>query len=232
MRCDDPECGCQPYPRKNRKVEVVLYGDGPEQYRPLNQPGTSIDVIFDPIGKAMILREIIIDPTRKHTFWNYSVQLDAANMHFVNLEGLADGSLILSVRIRSSACTVRGSKMSVKEKISGFTPPRVQSKLYNDLYCCDWPRQRLQLFLPEERLVEWKTVALIVKSFGRITADQWSDMVWMKDRPSVAGLNWRAIEDIKIDEKKLTHLKAKGKQNHAVAKENKITLLQQDSAFA
>ncbi|KAE8349274.1 hypothetical protein BDV28DRAFT_141572 [Aspergillus coremiiformis] len=181
----------------------------------------------------MILREIINDPTRKYTFWYFSVQLDAANMHFVNLEGLADGSLILSLRIRSSACAVRGSKMSVKEKISGFAPPRLQSKLYNDLYLCDWPRQRLQLFLPEERLVEWKTVALILKSFGRITANQWSDMVWMKDRPSVAGLNWKAIEeDIKIDEKKLINLKAKGKQTCGVAKENEISLLQLDSAIA
>ncbi|GAB1206607.1 hypothetical protein APSETT445_005297 [Aspergillus pseudonomiae] len=232
MRCDDPECGCQPYPRKNRKVEVVLYGDQPGQFRLLNQQGSSIDVIFDPVGNAMILREIIHDPTRKYTFWNFSVQLDAANLHFRNLEGLADGSLILTVRIRSSACTARGSMMSVKEKISGFAPPRLESKLYNDLYLCDWPRQTLQLFLPEERLVEWKTVALILKSFGRITADQWSDMVWMEDRPSVAGLNWRAIEkDIKIYKNRLVVPKAKGKQTYAIDKENDITLLQQDPAI-
>ncbi|RAQ73726.1 amylase [Aspergillus flavus] len=233
MRCDDPKCGCQPYPRKNRKVEIVLYGDQPDQFCPLNQQGSSIDVIFDPIGNAMILREIINDPTRKYTFWNFSVQLDAANLHFMNLEGLADGSLILTVRIRSSACAVRGSMISVKEKISGFAPPRLKSKLYNDLYLCDWPRQTLQLFLPEERLVEWKTVALILKSFGRITADQWSDMVWMKDRPSVAGLNWRAIaRDVKIYKNRLAELKAKGKQKYAIGKENDITLLQQDSAIA
>ena len=181
----------------------------------------------------MILREIINDPARKYTFWNFSVQLDAANLHFMNLEGLADGSLILTVRIRSSACAMRGSMISVKEKISGFVPPHLESKLYNDLYLCDWPRQTLQLFLPEERLVEWKTVALILKSFERITADQWSDMVWMKDRPSVAGLNWRAIEkDVNIYKNRLAELKAKGKQTYAIGKENDITLLQQDSAIA
>ncbi|KAE8413000.1 hypothetical protein BDV36DRAFT_300337 [Aspergillus pseudocaelatus] len=181
----------------------------------------------------MILREIINDPARKYTFWNFSVQLDAANLHFMNLEGLVDGSLILTVRIRSSACALKGSMISVKEKISGFAPPYLESKLYNVLYLCDWSRQTLQLFLPEERLVEWKTVALILKSFGRITADQWSDMVWMKDRPSVAGLNWRAIEkDIKIYKYRLAELKAKGKQTCAIGKENDITLLQQDSAIA
>ncbi|KAE8376334.1 hypothetical protein BDV26DRAFT_282702 [Aspergillus bertholletiae] len=164
----------------------------------------------------MILHEIINDPTRKYTFWNFRVQLDAANLHFMNLEGLADGSLILTVRIRSSTCTVSGNMMSVKEKVSGFTPRRLESKLYNGLYLCDWPRQTLQIFLPEERLVEWKTVALILKSFGRITADQWSDMVWMKDRPSVAGLDWRAIE----------------KDKNAIGKENDITLLHRSSAIA
>ncbi|KAF7592721.1 Alpha-amylase A type-1/2 [Aspergillus hancockii] len=233
MRCDDPKCGCQPYPRKNRKVEVVLYGDEPEQYRSLNQPGSNIDVIFEPIGNAMILRETIHDSSRKYTSWTFSAQLDVVNMHFGNLEGLADGSLILSVQIKSSACAVKGSKISVKEKISGFAPSRLESRLYNDLYLCDWPRQCLQLFLPEERLVEWKTVALILKSFGRITADQWSDIVWMKNRPSVAGLNWRAIEEeIMNDENESADLKAKEKQTSFIAKENDITLLQQDSAIA
>ncbi|KAB8074019.1 hypothetical protein BDV29DRAFT_191332 [Aspergillus leporis] len=181
----------------------------------------------------MILREVINDTSRKYTTWTFSVKLDVVNMHFLNLEGLADGSLILSVRIKDSACAVKGSKMSVKEKISGFARPRLESKLYTDLYLCDWPRQCLQLFLPEERLVEWKTVALILKSFGRITVEQWSDMVWMKNRPSVAGLNWRAIEEeIMIDENKLSDLKAKGTQSSAIAKGNDITMLQQDSAIA
>ncbi|KAE8146444.1 hypothetical protein BDV25DRAFT_169895 [Aspergillus avenaceus] len=176
----------------------------------------------------MILREVINEPRWKYTFWYFSVQIDAANMHFVNLEGLPDGSLILSVRLRSSACAVYGNTMKVKEKISGFALPPVRSRLYHDLYHCNWPQMNLQIYLPEEKLVEWKTVALILKSFGRVTVDQWSDMVWnMKNRPSVAGLNWRAIEkEIREDEKKLVDQKVEEKRQSDMLKENNAPILQ------
>ncbi|GAB1211457.1 hypothetical protein ATERTT37_000572 [Aspergillus terreus] len=178
----------------------MLRGSRPDQVCKLHQKGASIDVIFDIIDNALILREIINDPTRRYTFWKFSVQIDLEHMEFGNLIGLPDCSLLLSLRLKPEACAVKGNMMKVKEKVSGFAPTYLESRLDNDLYLCDWPEKRLDIFLPEEKLVGWKTVALIMKTFGRISAAQWSDMVWMKGTPPVAGLDWRALEHAVMEE--------------------------------
>lgn len=52
----------------------------------------------------------------------------------------------------------------------------------------------LQLRLPESRIRGWKTVAMILLTFGRVTRESWLGIVNMQDPPDVAGLNWRQIE--------------------------------------
>ncbi|KAF9885713.1 Alpha-amylase A type-1/2 [Aspergillus nanangensis] len=223
MRCDNPKCGCQPYPRKNRKVEITLNGAHPDQVCELHQPGTAIDVIFDIIDNALILRENINDPTKRYTSWRFSVQINYEHMQFVNLIGLPDSSLRLSIQLTRNACAARGNLMSVKEKNCGFAKPPLESRLDHNLYLCDWSEKRLEIFLPEEKLAGWKTVALILKTFKRVTVDQWSDIVWMKGPPPVAGLNWRAIEkEVWEEGMRSSRIRFKGQQKSVFNKQQDV----------
>lgn len=115
-------------------------------------------------------------------------------MQFENLTGCPDGSLLLSLRLTPEACAVKGNMMEVKEKVSGFGPCPKTSRLDKNLYRCDWPNKRLEILMPEEKIVAWKTVALIAKTFKRITLPQWSGIVWMDIRAPIADMNWLQVE--------------------------------------
>ncbi|KAL3468402.1 hypothetical protein BJX64DRAFT_282575 [Aspergillus heterothallicus] len=94
--------------------------------------------------------------------------------------------------------------MLYKEKCQGFSANRFDSRLYNDFYMCRWSEQHLELLLPAERVVGWKTAALILKTFQRITPENWCHLVSLRRTPKVAGLDWREIERTLIPEKEET----------------------------
>ncbi|GAQ39058.1 hypothetical protein AtubIFM56815_007567 [Aspergillus tubingensis] len=207
LPCDDPQCFChfrspKPYPR----IEAVLTGSAPDQVRELHQPNSKLDIAFDVVGCVMTLNECIHDPSRPSIGYSVSLMIKAANTHFVNLEGLEDHSLLLTIRIRHSACAVRGNKMILKEKFNGYYPDPPYSRLYNDLFECRWPEKTLQVHLPEERCRRWKTVALILRTFGQINGDSYCHMANMMFTPRVGGLNVRQIKkDIKMELAKSDH---------------------------
>ncbi|KAL4890815.1 hypothetical protein BDV59DRAFT_204066 [Aspergillus ambiguus] len=229
---NNPKCGCQPYPRKNKKVEITLRGGQPNQFCELHQPGATLDVIFNLIDNNLILRETIRDPTRRYTFWKFGVEINYEHMEFGNMIGLADSSLLLSLRLKKEACGVKGNMLMVKEKNSGFARTNLESRLNDKLYLCDWPEKYLEIFLPEEKLVGWKTVALIAKTFNRITVDQWSDIVWMKSTPPVAGLDWRALEYEVMEEEKRRMAGVKETMKSFPIKYNSIKARKEDQKIA
>lgn len=52
----------------------------------------------------------------------------------------------------------------------------------------------LQLRLPASRIRGWKTVAMFLLTFARVTRESWLGLVNLQEPPSVVGLNWRQIE--------------------------------------
>ncbi|KAL2812803.1 hypothetical protein BDW59DRAFT_167711 [Aspergillus cavernicola] len=196
MLCDDPKCLCHPRREKPfQKLELVLRGSNSEQFCRLDQPGAQLDVIFDLIDNTMILRETVEDPDDREATYTICLTIDTKDMEFLNLKGLPNNSLLLSLRLRSSFCAATGkNKLPYKEKYQRFSPHCFQSKLYNEFYHCDWSQQHLELRLPAERIKGWKTVALILKTFKRISAENWCHIMGIKKPPGVAGLEWMAME--------------------------------------
>jgi hypothetical protein len=194
---DDPNCACQPKPKKPPEkppsIKMFLRGSESEQTRELHQPDSELDVFFDLILHTMIIREITKDPKTRKTFRVTYLKIDAQSVHFTNMHGLADNSLLLSFRVRESLCAVKGHKMRMRVKHFGFRPME-DSKLYTDVYCCDWSEQNIEILLPGKRIHEWKTVALILATFHRISKEQWCLLVNMAGAPGIAGLNWKVIE--------------------------------------
>ncbi|KAL2868004.1 uncharacterized protein BJX67DRAFT_380557 [Aspergillus lucknowensis] len=200
---DQPKCLCHPRPIKPfQKLELVIRGSKPEQVCRLDQPKAQLDVVFELIGNTVSLRETVEDPTILKGTYSICLVLDTKKMRFENLIGLPNRSLLLTFRMRTSICAVQGRrKMLYKEKFEGFSASPPYSKLYNDFYLCDWSEQRLELLLPAERIVGWKTAALILKTFQRITPESWCHLVNMRHPPSLAGLDWREIERTLMPEK-------------------------------
>ncbi|KAL2812878.1 hypothetical protein BJX63DRAFT_432383 [Aspergillus granulosus] len=193
---DHPKCLCHPRPKKGfQKLELVIRGSKAQEFCRLDQPNAQLDVVFDLIGNTISLGETIEDPTVPKGSYSICLILDTKKMRFVNLKGLLNNSLLLSMRMRTSACAAEGrSKMLYKEKFQGFSPNRFNSRLYNDFYMCRWSEQYLELLLPAERIVGWKTAALILKTFQRITPENWCHLVNLRRTPKVAGLDWKEIE--------------------------------------
>lgn len=146
------------------------------------------------INHELTLQETVGDPQTIQDAAQYDVHLNLRNSRLVNLEGLADNSLLLSLEIRPEACNLRGHGLRLETKVWSFRPAYSDSKLHDEFYMCDWPSMLLQLRLPESRVRGWKTVAMILLTFGRVTRESWLGIVNMQDPPDVSGLNWRQIE--------------------------------------
>ncbi|KAL5343294.1 hypothetical protein BJX70DRAFT_393864 [Aspergillus crustosus] len=193
---DDRKCFCHP-PREKpyQKLELVLLGSKEEETCRLDQESAQLDVVFDLIGNSMTLREKVDDPTVPKAAYTIYLTLDSNMWHFVNLKGLPNMSLLLSLRMRSSFCIATGrSKLQYREKFQGFSANRVDSKLYNNFYCCKWSEQHLELLLPRERIKGWRTAALILKTFKRISPENYCHMLKLGRAQTVQGLDWSAIE--------------------------------------
>jgi hypothetical protein len=190
---NDPNCACQAAPKKANKkpppIEATLLGRTKDQARQLNQPGADLDVTFLPVERMAILRESAPGPDPRTMACKTSIQLDSRNARFVNLQGLPDNSLLLSVRVDKA-----GRDLRPQMKYRCYWPQPARGRLYTDLVLCSWDEMTLQLLLPASRVKGWKTVALIARSFRRISAHTWGWMVGLKDPPAVAGLDWREIE--------------------------------------
>lgn len=136
----------------------------------------------------VILREKIPGPNPREMSCKTYLQLNSQNSTFVNLQGLADNSLLLTVRIDKA-----GKYLKPQQKYRCYWPEIGESRLYSDLVLCNWQHKMLRLRLPEPRVKDWKTVALILRTFRRISGSTWSWMINMEDPPAVAGLDWSEL---------------------------------------
>lgn len=194
---NDSKCTCQPAPPKrgSERIQAFLLGNQPGQVRQLHQPGAELDIYCDMTRHEMTLRETVNgNPRANPSIARYDVHLDLKNSRLLNLEGLADSSILLALEIRPEACKIRGHGLRLETKVWSFRPPYADSKLHDEFYLCDWPTMILQVHLPESRIRGWKTIATLLLTFGRVTQENWRSIVNIQDGPAVAGLIWRHIE--------------------------------------
>lgn len=201
---DDSKCSCQPAPPKSslERMQAFLFGDQPGQVHQLHHPGAELDIHCDVARHEMTLRETVGgDPRVNPTATRYDVHLNPKNSRLLNLEGLADNSIMLTIEIRPEACKARGHGLRLETKVWSFRPAYTDSKLHNEFYLCDWPRMILRVHLPESRFWGWKTVAMLLVTFERLT---WGGLRIVADIKgmTVADLNWRQVEQSMWNESK------------------------------
>ena len=155
------------------------------------------------IRHELTLRETIGDPKIISTATQYAVHLNPRNSRLININGLPDNSLQVSLEIRPEACSVRGHRLRLETKIWSFRPAYVESKLHEEFYRCSWPTMFLRLYLPQSRIRGWKTVAMLLLTFGQLKMDNWFTMMGMEESYPVAGMNLMIVEQqIRSDDKR------------------------------
>lgn len=128
------------------------------------------------------------------TATQYIVHLGLSNSRLLNIQGQADNSLLVTLEMRPEACAMSGHGLRLETKVWSFQPAYIESKLHEAFYLCSWDRIVLQLSLPASRIHGFKTVAMLLVTFGRMKWNSWAAMVRMQESSCVAGLNWVEVE--------------------------------------
>ncbi|KAJ5574320.1 uncharacterized protein N7459_008747 [Penicillium hispanicum] len=237
-RCDDPSCSCQePKPVPIEPLNLLLSDTESGEIRPLHDEDTELDVIFDILSGTMTIKQSVHDPKPwpaiKH---KTTIHFTQSNSAFVNLEGLADNSLLFTFKPNStptdnmeSKTTTRGfadprrTKLKVRTQDSGFLlqEPKV-GPLFKHVMDLSGPNKVLQLRLPENRIRDWATVALILLTYREINSTVWDGIVRSKVLQDVAGLNWARIKE-RTTTPLMTRLSLTQSRQNEVARKETIT---------
>ncbi|KAJ5628987.1 hypothetical protein N7490_011215 [Penicillium lividum] len=175
---------------------------------------TELDATFDIISGTMLIKQKIHDPrSRPRIHYETWVQFNQISSIFINLEGLADNSLLFTFKLNSpdpdpdpkpktkTQSTEEGyrsnSKLRIRHQVYGWEINTVgnESSLYNYLMNCSNDEQILQLRLPHHRIEEWKTVAMILLTYRKINTAIWHRFRARIDRSDIAGFDWTKLEE-------------------------------------
>ncbi|KAJ5751850.1 hypothetical protein N7520_008767 [Penicillium odoratum] len=197
-------------------LELLIHNIKSGETHDMKANYTELDATFDIISGTMLIKQKIHDPnTRPSIQYETWVQFNQISSKFINLEGLADNSLLFTFKINSpdpdpdpkpkteteTQSTEEGyrsnSKLRICHQVYGWETNTVgkKSSLYNYLMNCSNNEQILQLHLPHHRIEEWKTVAMILFTYRKINTATWHRFRARIDRSDIAGLNWTKLED-------------------------------------
>ena len=190
-------------------LSFIFQDNASGETRALHGQDTELEAIFDIITGTMLLTQKMRDPN----IWPKAqhktvVSFDQSNSTFVNLEGLADNSLLLTFKFNSPDSTSQkmgskivrrglvGPKMNILHQDYGFSPTQVnEGPLYHNLSDIPTEDGLFQLHFPQDRIKAWWTVALVLLTYREINSAIWHKIVSNQSLKSIAGLNWLQVQD-------------------------------------
>lgn len=148
------------------------------------------------------VRDPIVWPPAQHSTAVFFTQTHTT---LVNIEGLADNSLLVTFKLSPSNSANTQPKQTAEKKQTG-SPTKLKVRcrdhgfiVNNSLFFKtfeDWKGDEkiLQLLLPGDRIDSWRTVALILLTFREINTTIWHRLV-NDEMGEVAGFDWAALRD-------------------------------------
>lgn len=190
-----------------KAIEMIIEDTGTGQTRKLHQENAEFDVTFDILSGTMIIKQNYRDlETWPLVQFMTAVFFNQNNTTLVNLEGLADNSLLLTFRLNSTGSS--NTKPNLKVEKAQLGPSGKLKARYRDNAFiikktpffnafADWNGEEkiLQLFLPESRIKSWKTVALILLTSREINTNIWHRLVTNGRLKDLAGFDWTRIRE-------------------------------------
>lgn len=199
---------------------MIIQDAGTGKMHQLHQEHAEVDVTFDIVSGNMILKQDAYDPEPCPPLqFMTAVFFNESNTTFVNLEGLADNSLLLTFRLNSANSSNMEPKLQVEKKQQGISG-KLKIKYRDHAFTTNktpffkafagWDRQEkiLQLRLPETRIKSWKTVALILLTYREINTSIWHRMVNDGRLRDLAGFDWTRVRE-KVREINSTDIRPK-----------------------
>jgi hypothetical protein len=190
-----------------RSIGLLMHDEESGKMHQLHGPTTQLDATFDIIYGTMGLQQKMRDPKTwpeaPEAQSKVKVQFDTANSTLVNLEGLADNSLLFTFKLlwadptKTKTKQKPRSKLMLCQEIMGFLPEdqTTQCPLLKALNKNTNKDKTLQLHLPENRINPWLTAALILLTFREINPAIWHRITTQQKAKDVAGLNWVQIRE-------------------------------------
>lgn len=185
----------------------------------LHGPTTKLDASFDIILGIMCLKQRLRDPkTWPEAQSTVTVEANTINSAFVNLEGLADNSLLFTFKLlsadpaknkansKTNEMNTNGKQKSqskhnlrpkLTQEILGFFPDdqTAECPLFKAVNENTHRDKTLQLHLPENRIESWLTAALILLTYREINPTIWYRVTTKQKEKGIAGLNWVQIRE-------------------------------------
>ncbi|KAJ6131462.1 hypothetical protein N7523_001168 [Penicillium sp. IBT 18751x] len=129
---DDPLCACQKAPMRSprQSIGLLMYDKRTGEMCQLHEPNTELDASFDVIVGTMRLRQKFrCLNSGPHAQITTTVDFSKQNSAFVNLEGLADNSLLLTFKTLSAIHTTQDEPNATQN--SGTNRARVKETSNN-----------------------------------------------------------------------------------------------------
>lgn len=207
-----------------KPIELIIEDVKTGNIHQLHQENAEFDVTFDIVSGNMVLKQDFSDPeTCPPEQFMTAVFFNQSNTTFINLEGLAENSLLLTFKLNSAPPLNMKPNAKAEKKQLG-TPGQLRVKYRNHAFntkktpfykaFTDWDGEEkiLQLLLPESRIKSWKTVALVLLTFREINITIWHRLVNDGRLRDLAGFDWARVRE-KVQEVNPTDIRPKTNLN-------------------
>ena len=175
-------------------VEIVVHNKDSGETHQLHDNNYELDAIFDIFKGSLRL----VEKVRNQAIWpetrhKETISLNRFNSGFLNLEGLNDGSILLSFKPESPLKRGAIHRLKICHQSHEFISDMFDSPLRKAIFDCAKEDRIFCLRLPNGRHHGWRTIALILLTYRIITPKSWYRIVVNQSLGEVAGFDWKQI---------------------------------------
>ncbi|KAJ5103325.1 hypothetical protein N7532_003854 [Penicillium argentinense] len=172
-------------------IEVISRDEASDEVRVVCNQQHDIDIIFNIFTGTIRLVEKVDNQPRSEPDKEI-IYLTHSRIKIVNLEGLSDNSLLFSFRPKRSFYPSLASQLQLCHQVHGFPRDPAETPLCKAIL--DNNRNSvLHLVFPSDRHKGWKTIALILLTYRKLSPADWHRITNSQGLGDVAGFNWASF---------------------------------------
>lgn len=168
---------------------MTLLEIGPSE--PNQSDGLAFEVraVFDALGGIVQLEQTVGDlATASFAKRQITVRFTPTNSTLVNLEGLSDRSLLITFKLNAALTSKVGVSSDQEQRADQPVAEQVKT-LDQALQIRKGAERTLQLRLPADHANEWRIVAIVLLTYGKIGVRKAHSVMGSTDQPSVEGFD-------------------------------------------
>jgi hypothetical protein len=177
-----------------QSVELVSHGEKSGETRQIHGNELELEATFDIFKGNLRLVEKVRNPEiGRETRHKEVLFLNQSNSSFLNLEGLNDNSLLLSFKPDPPMKVDLFKKIRHCQQSHDFVRHIVDNPLRNAILDHGSENRIFFLRVPKHCHHGWKTIALVLLTYRKISPKTWHRIVINRSLLDVAGFDWGHI---------------------------------------